>query len=203
METAVPKHRIEALSDGVYAIAITLLVLELKLPGEALAPPALPAALAALVPKVLVWLLSFWVMALFWLAQQKHQRYVAALDRVGALIELAQLALISLLPFSTALMGEHGDQVVAAAIYSGHLLGLSLVSLARVGWLASRPALQGADFTIATRRELLRRAAAVAVCAALAFVLAFVVPPWNMLALLLLVLMPLALRALTVPTSQR
>lgn len=199
LDQPIAKHRVEALSDGVYAIAITLLVLELKLPSsaEALGAPALRQALVELVPKLLAWLLSFGVMALFWLAQQKHQRYSVAIDRTGVFIELAQLALISLLPFSSALMGEHGDQVIAAAVYSAHLLGLSLLSLARVGWLAHQPALQAAAFTPAVRHVLLLRAAAVCVCTALALALAFVVPGWNMLALLLL----LALRALAVPAS--
>lgn len=60
------KQRIEALSDGLYAITLTLLVLDLKLPslGAAAAVNAdLLHALRELLPKVLTWLLSFWVMA--------------------------------------------------------------------------------------------------------------------------------------------
>lgn len=90
----VGQHRLEALTDGVYAIAITLLVLELKLPRES--SPAgtaeLHRALLCPVPHVLVWLLSFCVTAVFWLGQQRVHRALTALDRLGVRIELAQLA---------------------------------------------------------------------------------------------------------------
>ena len=66
----ISKARLEALSDGIYAVVLTLLVLELKLPPLPEASgSALNAALLALLPKGLVWMLSFWVAALFWLAQ--------------------------------------------------------------------------------------------------------------------------------------
>jgi uncharacterized membrane protein len=192
----IAKHRIDALSDGVYAIAITLLVLELKLPAlpEGAADTALRQALVDLVPKVLVWLLSFCVMAVFWLGQQRLHRYSTALDRPAVLIELAQLALVSLLPFSTGLVGEHGNHAIAAAIYSLNLLGLALLSLARVLHLLRQPALQSQALTPAVRTHLQWRAWGVVAFAAAALALAFVVPGWNMLAMLPLALLPLVAR---------
>ena len=191
MQTEVPRHRIDALSDGVYAIAITLLVLELKLPAlpEGASDQALRAALVALTPKILMWLLSFWVMAIFWLAQQRQNHYALGPDRLGLNIELAQLALVTLLPFSTALIGEHGDLSSAAALYAANLLGLALLGFARAVHLARTPALQAEHLTAAAKKSLLVRSAAVMVLCAVAFVLAFVVPGWNMLAMLPLVLL--------------
>lgn len=191
MQTEVPRHRIDALSDGVYAIAITLLVLELKLPAlpEGAGDQALRAALIALTPKILMWLLSFWVMAIFWLAQQRQNHDAQGLDRLGLNIELAQLALISLLPFSTALIGEHGDLRSAAALYAANLLGLALLGFARAVHLARTSALQAGHLTPALKRSLLVRSAAVVVLCAVAFALAFVVPGWNMLAMLPLALL--------------
>ena len=73
--TAAPinKGRLEALSDGVYAVALTLLALDLKLAPEAGLPVQMSNAdllgmLTTLASKALVWLLSFWVGSLFWLA---------------------------------------------------------------------------------------------------------------------------------------
>ncbi len=188
--TEIARHRIDALSDGVYAIAITLLVLELKLPAlaEGSSEAALRAALLALTPKILMWLLSFWVMAIFWLAQQRQNRYALGLDRLSLNIELAQLALVSLLPFSTALIGEHGDLPSAAAVYAANLLGLALLGFARVVHLARTPALQAEHLTPELQKALLWRSAAVAALCVAAFGLAFVVPGWNMLALLPLIL---------------
>jgi uncharacterized membrane protein len=63
-----PKHRLEALTDGVFAIAITLLVLELRLPGpEAVAAAGgLNGALLHLLPRFVAWVVSFFVLAIFW-----------------------------------------------------------------------------------------------------------------------------------------
>lgn len=196
VEIQVAKHRVEALSDGVYAIAITLLVLELKLPAlaEGATDAALRHALIELMPRLLVWLLSFWVMAVFWLGQQRLHRYSTILDRPAVLIELSQLALVSLLPFSTALMGEHGDHAIAAAIYSLNLLGLALLSLARVLHFLRKPAMQSPDLPAAVRTTLRWRAWGVAAFCAVTLALAFVVPGWNMLAMLPLAVLPMVAR---------
>lgn len=192
----IAKHRVDALSDGVYAIAITLLVLELKLPAlhEGATDAALRNALVELLPKVLVWLLSFWVMTVFWLGQQRLHRYSTALDRPAVLIELSQLALVSLLPFSTGLVGEHGNHAVAAAIYSLNLLGLALLSLARVLHFLRQPALQSQDLTPAVRTTLQWRAWGLVALCAVALALAFVIPGWNMLAMLPAALLPMVAR---------
>ena len=95
------KQRIEALSDGLYAIALTLLVLELKLPslGEAATNADLLHALRELMPKALTWFLSFWVMAVLWLAQVRVYALVRSLSPMMVRLELTQLACVSLMPF--------------------------------------------------------------------------------------------------------
>lgn len=188
------KGRLEALSDGVYAVSLTLLVLELRLPPLADASDAaLVAALVALAPKALVWMLSFWVGALFWLAQSRVLSHYQRLDRGVLLAELAQLALIALLPFSSALIGEHGDRVGAALVYSAHLALLASLSLLRVARLVREPSLQCGAFDAAGARSQLDAAYLVLACTLVAVGLAFLVPGWNMLALLgLLLRRPLA-----------
>lgn len=190
------KHRLEALSDGIYAIALTLLVLELKLPAL---PPgvndaALRGALLDLLPKALTWLLSFWVMAMFWLAQFRLYRLSLVLDWSMVWIELMQLALISLLPFSTALIGEHGDLTTAAALYSLHLLAISVLSWARTLHVLAHAELHSADLSPAVATVLRVRAWVLVVCAMATLVLAFFIPGWNMLAMLPTALMPVFAR---------
>src|SRR3954466_9500257 len=122
------KQRMEALSDGLYAIALTLLVLELNLPSlaEAATNGDLLHSLRELMPKVLTWFLSFWVMAVLWLSQVRVYRLVHSLSVTMVRLELAQLAFVSLMPFSTALIGEHGNLPVAAVVYAGNMLGITL-----------------------------------------------------------------------------
>lgn len=177
-EAPIERPRLAALQDGVYAIAMTLLVLELKLPafGETFADAALWSALLGLWPKLLGLLLSFWVLALFW---ESDARILTAAPRVDApLLRLAQLRLllVSLLPFSSALIGEHGNHAPAAAVYAGHLMLLALIQV--IQHLRVRRALADAA---AGGRGL--QAWATLACSAAALGLAFVAPGYNMFAL--------------------
>ncbi|WHZ12745.1 MAG: hypothetical protein OJF60_003186 [Burkholderiaceae bacterium] len=196
-EHGIPRARMEALTDGVYAVAITLLVLDLRLPElpAHAASQDVAQALLALVPKISVWLLSFWVVALFWMSGARLTRLAAEGAMPSPRIELSQLALVGLMPFSTSMMAQYGDLAVAAAVYSAHLLALSLLSLARI--VAAFPSAaavpQPAEYA-ALRRTLLRRAGLPVACLVLAVPLAFVVPGWNMLAMVPLALVPPASR---------
>ena len=186
------KHRLEALTDGIYSIAATLLVLELKLAPlpHGSTNEALTQALIEVAPKGLTWLLSFWVMAMFWLAQLRLYRLSASLDWSMVWVELVQLALISLLPFSTAVMGEHGRLPTAAVLYSANLLGIALGSWYRTAHFLAHPELH-ATILPGTVATALRRRASVLVAAATAtLTLAFFFPAWNMLAMLPTVLLP-------------
>lgn len=179
----ISKSRIDALTDGVYAVVLTLLVLDLKL-GAVPEPAAtgLVAELAALVPKALVWVLSFWVAALFWQAQNRALRDCEHLDKAAVLIELAQLAVVTLLPFSTSLIGEHGNVGLVALIYSLHLSLLALLSLVRLRHVAALP--HGAGFDPEVIRQQVRGVATVLACTLLAALLAWWWPGWNMFAML-------------------
>ncbi len=200
-----PRSRLEALTDGIYAIALTLLVLELKLPalphggGDA----ALSAALIELLPKALTWLLSFWVMAQFWMSHVRLFRMTAALDAATVRIELVQLALVSLLPFSTAVMGEHGTLPSASALYAGHLLAAAAVGRLRTEHVLRRAELHASDEIGSAARVLRARGWVFVGCATAAFALAFVVPVWNMLALLPMVAVPLFARRTTKPGAKK
>lgn len=181
------KNRLEALSDGIYAIALTLLVLNLQLPSVVDGNnAALKQALTSLYPHIVVWLLSFWVMARFWLNQQQNLRYFDFLDRRALGIELTQLAAISLMPFSTQLMGEHGNIGIASAIYAANIAFLALLSLLRLQRLLNTPELQSKDYDQAQIRHDRLHAAIALSAALLAVALAFPYPSWNMLAMLLL-----------------
>src|SRR5205085_10776769 len=135
------KQRIEAPSDGLYAIALTLLVLELKLPslGEGATNADLLHSLRELMPKVLTWFLSFWVMAVLWLSQVRVYRLVDSLSSTMVRLELTQLACVSLMPFSTALIGEHGNLPVAAVVYAGNMLAITLTGALRTRELLHQP----------------------------------------------------------------
>ena len=114
-----PARRIEAFSDGVMAIAITLLVIEIAVPGE---DEDVGQALRDLVPEVLSFVLSFLVIGRYWIAHH------ATLDRAKTIDDglhwrnLVFLLCIAFLPFPTALLGERLGEPLAAVVYAAAMV---------------------------------------------------------------------------------
>jgi uncharacterized membrane protein len=101
--------RLEAFSDGVFAIAITLLILEIRLPaaGTPVTTAGLTAALASLWPSYLAFLLSFWVILLMWI---NHHELLKLAHRVDSPLLLANgllLLFVTFVPFPTAVLAQH------------------------------------------------------------------------------------------------
>ena len=116
------KGRLEAFSDGVLAIIITIMVLEFEVPHE----PSL-AGLAALAPKFLSYLLSFIFLGIYW---NNHHHLWQAVKRVNGSILWANLHLLfwlSLIPFATGWMGENNFSTLPVALY-GVILWLSALA---------------------------------------------------------------------------
>ncbi len=110
-----------AFSDGVIAIIITIMVLELRPPHE----PTL-AALIPMAPVFLSYLLSFVYLAIYW---NNHHHMMHAVERVNGGILWANMALLfflSLVPFTTAWMGENYDAAAPTAVYGVTLLAPAL-----------------------------------------------------------------------------
>jgi uncharacterized membrane protein len=112
-----PKERLAAFSDGVIAIIITIMVLELKVPHG-----ADWSALASVVPVFLSYVLSFLYIAIYW---NNHHHMMHTVHRVNGAILWANMHLLfwlSLLPFATGWMGENGFAQVPTALYGMALL---------------------------------------------------------------------------------
>jgi uncharacterized membrane protein len=118
-------ERVDAFSDGVFAIAITLLVLSLGVPD--VADDQLAHALSKLGPQALSYFIGFAVMGLFWL---DHHRFFARLrvfDGTLLVLNLAYLSLIALMPFTTGVFGRYGDVSIAVALYAANVAATSLM----------------------------------------------------------------------------
>jgi uncharacterized membrane protein len=112
--------RLEAFSDGVLAIVITLLVLEIKVPHLA-APTDGREALAALVdlgPKFLGYLLSFFFIAVFWVSHHRFFRLIARVDSGLLWLNVLLLLALSFIPFPTAMIGEYPSNPVSLALFA-------------------------------------------------------------------------------------
>jgi len=121
-------NRIEAFSDGVFAIIVTLLVLDLRTPAlhDPHSARELARELAALLPKFLSWLVSFIIVCKFWL--NHHHIFSLARHANYGLVWLNSLFLMcqSFIPFPTALMGEYVENPLAVSFF-GVVMALNTV----------------------------------------------------------------------------
>jgi len=125
---AYDRARFNALTDGVFAVAMTLLVLDLRVPDDLRISDggSFLAALHLLAPKAGAYLLSFLVAGLVWLSRAAIDEAPPVMSRREALLGLGYLLLVTLVPFSTIVIGQHPTITAAVWIYCGNvgLLGL-------------------------------------------------------------------------------
>jgi uncharacterized membrane protein len=109
-------NRIEALVDGIFAVAMTILVLEIHLP-EPTAGQALARRLLALSPKLGSYAVGFVVLGTMWVGHHYQFHFIRRVDRPLLWINLLFLLAISFLPFCVALLGNYHDDPLAVALY--------------------------------------------------------------------------------------
>jgi uncharacterized membrane protein len=125
-ENEVEFSRIVAFSDGVFAIAITLLVLNLSVP-EHIHGDDLTNVLWEQRQDLFAYALSFAVIGRFWLVHHRFFRDVTGFDGRLLSLNLFYLAWIVLIPFSSQVLGDHGGDTGAIVLYAGNLAGVVLV----------------------------------------------------------------------------
>ncbi|MBV9452874.1 MAG: DUF1211 domain-containing protein [Rubrobacter sp.] len=131
--------RLVFFSDAVFAIVITILVLDIQVP--AISPSAvsreLPAQLIALEPKFFSYVLSFLVVAIYWQAHHKVFRPIVSYDGTLIWLNFLFLLAISFLPFPTSLLGEYAQEQISVVLYAADTAAASLM-LAAISWYAAR-----------------------------------------------------------------
>jgi uncharacterized membrane protein len=117
-----PLARTEAFSDGVFAIVITLLILEIKVPDPHSIPVdqvahELPHRLWELKAMFIAYVLSFFIVGTFWVAHHNIFKLIRSTDRMLMWLNLALLMCVAFIPFPTALIGEYPSQPIAIVVY--------------------------------------------------------------------------------------
>ncbi|WP_431988250.1 TMEM175 family protein [Streptomyces parvulus] len=135
-------ERVVALADGVFAIAITLLVLDFSVP-RGLDAAAYRDELRELVPNLGAYALSVLVLGLFWRDHRRIFRFVERVDGQVITLSLLGLGVAALVPFPTTLISEYGREPASVAIYAAAVASLGASHLALVALLAARPWLRG------------------------------------------------------------
>ena len=145
MQPAPPSTaRLEAFSDGVFAVAITLLVLDLKVNAPA---GGLAHALAVAWPHYTTYVVSFLTIGIIWMNHHAQFDRIVKADRTLMVLNLLLLMFVTLIPFPTGLLATHlgtgRDQQVAAALYAASLLAMGLSFFSTYLWAARRKLFAG------------------------------------------------------------
>jgi uncharacterized membrane protein len=112
-------ERLIALSDGVFAFSMTLMVLTIDVPKlENVAAADMPRAVLDQWPELFSYAISFLVVGLFWLEHHRLFRYIRRHDAELIWLNICFLLCVSFLPFPTDLAGEYADQPFAVAFYA-------------------------------------------------------------------------------------
>jgi uncharacterized membrane protein len=162
--------RLAALSDGVFAVAMTLLVLDLKAPsvpkraqhpiwsggGGGSEHALLHGLLHDVAPRLLPYAMSFLTLGIFWVGQQAQLESFTRSTRALTWIHLTFLLAVTLMPFSTGLLAEDTTYRLSMAVYWLNLLALGAMLFVSLGY-ADRAGLMSAETTKDMRAALKRR----------------------------------------------
>ena len=137
-ETKLALDRIIFFSDAVFAIAITLMALELRVPEMPLSQVAteMPHRLVEMTPKFFTYILTFLIIGSYWVTHHRDFQYINRFDRRLIWINLLLLMLVAFLPFPNAMIGNYPAQQITVTFYAG---SLALVGLAKalLWWYAA------------------------------------------------------------------
>jgi uncharacterized membrane protein len=136
-EVPVDKGRLEAFSDGVFAVAITLLALDLTVPGPG--HGSLAHQLATRWPTYAAYVLSFFVIGIMWVNHHALFKSFARADRTLLFLNLTLMLFVVAVPFGTSTVAEYlraggTDAKLAAALYAAIFLGAALGFIAIFAW---------------------------------------------------------------------
>ncbi|MEI9989961.1 MAG: TMEM175 family protein [Rhizomicrobium sp.] len=132
------RERLAALSDGVFAFAMTVLVLDIRPPplDDIHSEAGLVRALMHLAPRFLTFVMSFMTLGIFWVGQQTQHDALAHADRAYTWLHIGFLMAVCVLPFSTALLSEYIEFRAALLVYWFNILLLGVFLLA--GWYRAK-----------------------------------------------------------------
>jgi uncharacterized membrane protein len=143
------KNRLEAFSDGVFAIVITLLILDVRFPAD---KPLTLETLWGVAPHLWAFVLSFVIVGVYWVSHHNMLHFIRAVDRQLLWLNLTLLLLVVFIPFPAALLGQHADSELAVALYGINLMLVNAAGAAMWLYATLRPHLAVEGMTPALSR---------------------------------------------------
>ena len=153
--------RIGALADGIFAVAMTLLVLDVKLPnGEVYTTNHdLLQRIVSLERTYVIYFVSFIVLGMYWVAHHAVFHYIRYVDHTLLWINLFFLFVITSVPFGTDMLGDHSTLTFPYLYFGGKVLLLSSLLLGQIVYLRRHPELAQGSLTSAIVRQFVKRTA--------------------------------------------
>ena len=141
--TLISKNRLEALVDGVFAFAMTLLVIGLSVPTipKTEAATELPAYIVSMFPQFLSFLIAFFILASLWIVHHEHFHFLRSVNKVVLWLNVLILIFVVLVPFSTNLSGTYSHVPIAPLIFHANMLVLSCLFLVQWQYIIRHPSL--------------------------------------------------------------
>lgn len=175
--TKLALDRIIFFSDAVFAIAITLMAIDLRVPEMPISQAAtyLPQQVLEMTPKFISYMLTFLIIGSYWVAHHRDFQYIKRYDRRLIWINLLLLMFVAFLPFPNSMLGSYPAQQFTVMFYAGSLAAIGLVK-ALLWWYASK------DFRLIDKSLDPRRVALItrrSLIAPLVFLFSIVVAIFN------------------------
>jgi len=136
--------RVVAFSDGVFAIVVTILVLEIAVP-EGLSEQSLRQVLEELRPTLVAWMVSFLITGMFWVAHRDLFSRVRSVNRDLVWLNLLFLLPVSLIPFAASVLGKYPDEPIALHLYGAVMIVVTVMRTVLYWYVIRRPALLWPD----------------------------------------------------------
>jgi uncharacterized membrane protein len=139
------KSRLEAFSDGVFAIVITLLILDIRFPEVDYSQ--FGTTLISLLPRILAYVMSFIIIGVYWVTHHNSMHAMRKTDRSFLWLNILLLLCISFIPFPTSLLGRYPFQAGPIMIYGITLIGCNAVGYLMIIYVWYHPHLAGPEFS--------------------------------------------------------
>ena len=183
------KHRLEALLDGIFAIAMTILVLNIEVPPnlKISGPGALLNALQKMIPTFFNYVISFIILASLWVNNNHQFRYIKLTDKTHLWLYLWSLLFIVLIPFSTSLMGDYPGLIVAELFFHLNLLCIGIFSIIKWNYIIkNQHLLQQDEYDISVIKKDRKTSLVFIIVPLIAICVTFLVPDWSTLSYILI-----------------
>jgi len=173
--------RIQSLTDGVFAISMTLLILSLSLPDATEENGAnLHILLFGQADKFVNYFVSFLVLAVFWIIHHQQFQHIKRTDSRHIWINVAILMFVALVPFSTDLVGDYSGTTIAQMFFAGNLLVLGMLFLGNWIYATRGRQLVENDMSEAVVVQGIRRNLVTPAISLVVIGLSVVIPEWSL-----------------------